>query len=149
MLCKHRYFTSQLPGTGRAISVALNKWQTANQVDNGGRKVQKLYRKVAQEAVPGTLPRKTCFSAELFQSSVYLASCFRETLVFRLKTLLLQRQAATPPNKADCKSELGVWQHFSYLRNLKVSQKSFRAAHSPWLPLTLSFSPFYLSQPAI
>lgn len=73
----------------------LNKWQTANPADNRGRKVQTLYGKAA----PGRRPRKTCFPAELFPPSACLAGCFWETLVFRLKTLRLQRQAATQPKK--------------------------------------------------
>ena len=45
---------SQLPGTHTVLKAILNKWQAANQVDNRGRKEQKLYRKLAQAAAPGT-----------------------------------------------------------------------------------------------
>lgn len=105
------------------------KWQAANQVDNRGRKVQKLYRKLAPEAAPGTQSRKTCFPAELFQSSLFIWPAVSEKLVFRLKTPPPPETGCNTTKKADYKSELGVWQHLSHLSKLKLNQKPFHASH--------------------
>lgn len=129
ILHTHGYFTSLLSSTHTAIRAILNK--VANSQPGRQRREEgtKAWQEVSTRSSTWEMSQKVVLSCRAIPvQSAYQAVCFWEALVFRLNTLLLQRQAATALKNLTTRSD---WESGSTLIPLKtkIKTKIFHTAH--------------------